>query len=960
MGGALPGMALLGALLLLLLLLLLGDAAASAEMRQLTTYVAAFDEPRLSYTLHSFMSEPGAVLKVSQPAYALELVAESCAASETVELRELLFLQSVAVASQADGTGITMLYAGMEDGRFVGYYDPERYTFRAADWSVASSPDHSWSPYASADDVPGDAGKGGAQGLSLAVSCPGAAAPSAEPACTPAGCCDRNIRTYHDTSLAARGAPQTFTGWTLYDPRVRPWYIEEMARSDSPTGWSSVYVFSGSGNLGITRTAKMTRDSASTQVLGVLAADFELGGLSSVLNETLAGDGSWAFIVERSGSTRGKLLATSFGAPLRLESGERSDLGSLSGEGAELSASIATAARSLEAEGLPATAPGEVLTNTVPGRRSALTPAQGKFEAVAVVFELGGLDWLVVVGQDIVCAANEVWEFGKCKACPEGQVPGDDRSCVLCASIHPGTITDDGVEGGIGTQCVCPPLTYAVRTADGMHRCKPCSDLAGRVQGVQVESTEPIIWESPRVCPGGISEVTRICPVPNHWIETLELVQSNDIAETQVDLLTCPACTSGGCSPQLLHNVSQPSAVCRPNHKGFMSAACEEGYKAVEGQCTLCEQTDWSGIIVEVLTAVAIGFFLMSKTLRSVCSPADAEEVFKIMDSRHHGYLSVEDVRKLLIRMGNPVAASATFDETLAEMKAKQYPAMSGLRTRSWWPRWAGGIDNPDRTWVQHDSISKLEFSDWCHDNQNRATVGTYIFAVQTFGLVVTSTANFSALEIFNLDVGKAVKSCRSPECGLFCGMMTMAIVPVCAGIAIYIGMYMMATKLGKITSTDGTILSRGLPMRWHHLQRGYMQLYLFSFAPITRRCAELLMCRSLPKDGNTTDRLVTDLGLVCWEGPHVTAALIAVCLLLLYALVVPAFLLVRTSRHMRTRWLKEGRKLSQSRDLGAPSFCKPRSFLSSRAQGTEVLDTATLLRIKSTPTLNPKCKNAT
>ena len=29
------------------------------------------------------------------------------------------------------------------------------------------------------------------------------------------------------------------------------------------------------------------------------------------------------------------------------------------------------------------------------------------------------------------------------------------------------------------------------------------------------------------------------------------------------------------------------------------------------------------------------------------------------MDSRKHGYLSVNDVRKLLIRMGNPVPTSA-------------------------------------------------------------------------------------------------------------------------------------------------------------------------------------------------------------------------------------------------------------------------------------------------------------
>ena len=41
-------------------------------------------------------------------------------------------MQSVAVSSRAGGSGITMLYCGMEDGRFIGYYDPLRYTMRAS------------------------------------------------------------------------------------------------------------------------------------------------------------------------------------------------------------------------------------------------------------------------------------------------------------------------------------------------------------------------------------------------------------------------------------------------------------------------------------------------------------------------------------------------------------------------------------------------------------------------------------------------------------------------------------------------------------------------------------------------------------------------------------------------------------------------------------------------------------
>ena len=137
-------------------------------------------------------------------------------------------------------------------------------------------------------------------------------------------------------------------------------------------------------------------------------------------------------------------------------------------------------------------------------------------------------------------------------------------------------------------------------------------------------------------------------------------------------------------------------------------------------------------------------------------------------------------------------------------------------------------------------------------------------------------------------------------------GMMSMGVVPICAGLAIYIGMWAMATKVGKQNHDDGHT-EKGLPMRWHHLQvhtgfldfhigdaevmkhcpwqmmvvvilqRGYMQLFLFSFAPVTRRCAELLMCRTLPINGGITDRLVSDLSLECWTGPHAIAAIISV-----------------------------------------------------------------------------------
>lgn len=458
--------------LLVALALLLRPVGAADAIRAEQTYIEAFEKPRLDYTLLSFMREPGMLLELSRPAYSMELVAASCAQTETAELRELLFMQSVAVASRAaaGGSGITMLYCGMQDGRFIGYYEPTRYTTRASGASNPASAELTWAPYADADAAPASLSRkkpacdllastddsavcpsgcttaGGCTGTATAKSISAACAGSVATAdCTPTaadgtpGCCDKNVRAYYSTSVTARGAAVEATGWTIYDPRVRPWYTEEMART-TETGWSSVYVFSGSDELGITRTAKMYRDTAMSTHLGVLAADFELAGISSILNDTVAGTGSWAFVVERS---TGKLLGTTFGAPLRDGTGERADMAAAG----VASTTIIAAAAWLGANGWPTTTQGEALTNTEPG----VFTSGPKYEAVTSLFTLGGLDWLIVVGQDIQCVRNERFVFGKCEDCPKGQVPLDDRSCVVCNDVHPGTVSDESIDGGTGT-----------------------------------------------------------------------------------------------------------------------------------------------------------------------------------------------------------------------------------------------------------------------------------------------------------------------------------------------------------------------------------------------------------------------------------------------------------------------------------------------------------------------------
>ncbi len=66
------------------------------------------------------MQEPAELISMSTPAIGMEFVAGSAAAgAEKVEqLREWLFTQTVGIRERA--SSVTMIYAGMADGHFVG------------------------------------------------------------------------------------------------------------------------------------------------------------------------------------------------------------------------------------------------------------------------------------------------------------------------------------------------------------------------------------------------------------------------------------------------------------------------------------------------------------------------------------------------------------------------------------------------------------------------------------------------------------------------------------------------------------------------------------------------------------------------------------------------------------------------------------------------------------------------
>jgi hypothetical protein len=254
---------------------------------------------------------------------------------------------------------------------------------------------------------------------------------------------------------------------------------------------------------------------------------------------------------------------------------------------------------------------------------------------------------------------------------------------------------------------------------------------------------------------------------------------------------------------------------------------------------------------------------------------------------------------------------------------------------------------------------------------------------------VTAKTSDFSFFELFNMDVGKAVKTCRMPDCGLFCSLMGMAVVPIFAGLSLYVGTWYFATRVGKdpisqaleeaeelleagdLDAADHALdrvaskrvlvakehtHRRGLPLRWHHLQRGVIQLFLFTFAPVTRKCAEMLICRRVINDGIEDLRLVSDLSLQCWTGVHLVAAVISAVVLFFYAVYIPSQLLKRTQMYMGKRLLeRDEEEVKKVPDPSWCTLCDPHSWLST-ARGDESVNPTLLMRMKAVPTLNPKC----
>ena len=399
------------------------------------SYVERVLTVRLRENLLQLMSQPFQPLEYTTESYDLSFLD----LTSTEAVREWCYTEALAT-----GTGTTsaidMLYVGTEDGRFLGYFSPTSYTFKGTGSGAASDSELSWSPYAldtvnqhcdvircDRDTVSASCGAATyvgecyhwQTGSTVGTGDPGygdqAACESAGniwfAPCTTTGCCDSAIRNYYSTSRAARGAPVDFTRWRVYDHRVRPWYRAAIAKwlNDAvKSSWSTVYVFSTSGELGVTAMQTMVQADGTPD--SVFAVDFELGSISGLLNTSLVGTGTaFAYIVETAPDYSGTLIGISTKESLQTSAGQRRRAVDASNRYIAESAAI-LASRNWPADRHIRYGAGSVGWEIYTQSVTALTR---------------GLPWLVVAGQSISCRSVEIWNQldGRCTRCPAGKQP---------------------------------------------------------------------------------------------------------------------------------------------------------------------------------------------------------------------------------------------------------------------------------------------------------------------------------------------------------------------------------------------------------------------------------------------------------------------------------------------------------------------------------------------------------
>ncbi len=166
-----------------------------------------------------------------------------------------------------------------------------------------------------------------------------------------------------------------------YDARKRPWYQQAVAAKQAI--WTEVYVYSD-GELGTTTSLPVYNQN--NQLLGVVAIDFSLSGISKFLRQLKIGKTGEAFIMERNGL----LIASSTTEAPYIQVSEEEELQRLQATESEI-ALIREAAVAIQGEGV------NWETEKKSSSFQLIRGSDRQFVRVIPFQNQYGLDWLIVV-----------------------------------------------------------------------------------------------------------------------------------------------------------------------------------------------------------------------------------------------------------------------------------------------------------------------------------------------------------------------------------------------------------------------------------------------------------------------------------------------------------------------------------------------------------------------------------
>jgi hypothetical protein len=207
-----------------------------------------------------------------------------------------------------------------------------------------------------------------------------------------------------------------------------------------------------------------------------------------------------------------------------------------------------------------------------------------------------------------------------------------------------------------------------------------------------------------------------------------------------------------------------------------------------------------------------------------VCPVSHVDRIYEYADKNQNKILQLDELSWLMERMGDPKASEPAAAKLMERMTGSSDPG--------------GGV-------------TIEQFKEWCLARQPSASMSISIFGLQTFGLIGRRVEYFGVFELFNFNAEAVVGECLVPLSS-FGQQMVVNVIPVGAMLFVF-------------GICAGLKVVKGLNVQWHHVHRALASILLFSFAPITRSCFSMLLCR----EAAGKNYLAHDMSIECTVQRH-------------------------------------------------------------------------------------------